>query len=250
MNFLIIYIQIVLLLLEIKEILVFSPAAPTLVDPGQHTVEDGKTFALWLNNLTKIDRTNFKYFNRHLLFRQLLTCFEPVSLEKNIFANGDNYLTCSSGKKCVTINHKGELFACHNAGLPDYLPGYPEQTFLSMTTKDVNNDLNLIGRRNGITQFHTSLVSRFHFYETELLALCAANQVEKIFLSDYDLKLLLFYAICGLWCPIACSFETSNIFLMPTSYFKLLGNGAIESLIKYYNYEINQGVIKPWKNLN
>lgn len=167
-----------------------------------------------------------------------------------MLANGDNYLTCGSGKKSLTINHKGELFSCHNAALPDYLPGYSKEVFHSMSTNNVSNDLNFIGRRNSLTWFHTSHASRFHFFETELLALGAAGQIDTKLLFDYDLRLLLFYAIGGLWCPIACAFDTSNYFIMPTSYFKLLGNGAIEALIKYYNYEIERGIIKPWKKLN
>ena len=39
---------------------------------------------------------------------------------------------------------------------------------------------------------------------------------------------------------------TQNPHLLPASYFRFFGNGAVEEMIRYYNIEIARKEIRPW----
>ena len=57
----------------------------------------------------------------------------------------------------------------------------------------------------------------------------------------------MFLFISSLWCPASCLLDyTHNYYVMPTSYIKLFGNGAVEALVSYYQHEVKRGVMSEW----
>jgi sulfatase maturation enzyme AslB (radical SAM superfamily) len=229
----------------------FYPGSPTIVDPGEHTVENGKTFAQWIRKLFTIDRTNFKYYDKHPLFLQPIRLMDKVFQSKNLLADGWRFLTCNSGKDGLVINHRGDIFSCHILGLLSFLNDNPEIIKEFGTTLNVKNAKELLGRRLASNQFHESLTARVHFFDIVLTALVHAGQVDDIYLRDWDQKMLLFYFITNIWCPAGSALNhTMNYFVMPTSYFKLFGNGATQAIVEYYQYEVKQGAYRPWETLH
>jgi hypothetical protein len=51
--------------------------------------------------------------------------------------------------------------------------------------------------------------------------------MDNLYKYNPEARLVLFYMICGIYCHIGAEEDyTSNPFIPPASYFRLLGNGA------------------------
>lgn len=223
---------------------------PTLVDPGYYTKEDGKMFAAWVEDLMYVDQSNWKYREGPLFF-QPWSGVENIMYSPNILVEGYNALSCSAGKNNITIDHKGKVYTCNrlcrNVALSD------EQKYkipmTSNSTIDNPTDQKWLKRTWATQSFHENFLSRFQFANTIILALAAAGQIDKKYLTDENARLLLFSVTIGLYCHVGAEEDyTSNIFIPPVSYFRLFGNGAVEELMRYHKYEENRGVERPWPN--
>lgn len=223
-----------------------SIGAPTFVNPGNHTVQDGKNLATWLNNLRKVDCSNFQYFNSHALFMQPLFGMGGVLNSENILADCRRFLTCTTGKNNIVMDHKGNYYNCHVFGSMTFLDhSKVAEDFAS--TIGISKSKDYISRRLAASQFHDSLISRKHFFNILVQALAEKGQIEKRYAEDSRLNYLMFLFISGLWCPASGLLDyTHNYYVMPTSYIKLFGNGAVEALIAYYKYEVERGAITEW----
>jgi hypothetical protein len=96
--------------------------SPTLVDPGWHTVENGKTFAKWLHNLQYVDRSKYKTYYG-LLFTQGASVVGEFLKDENPIAHSANSYSCSASKNNITIDHDGYIYTCNrlcrNAAMPE-----------------------------------------------------------------------------------------------------------------------------------
>lgn len=223
-----------------------SVSCPTFVNPGNNTVQDGKNLAQWLRNLRKVNRENFSYFKDHALFMQPLFGMGGVLNSDNILADCRKFLTCTTGKNNIVIDHMGNYYNCHVFGSMTFLEHSKiAEDFASSITSYKSEDY--IGKRLAASQFHDSLVSRKHFFDIIVHALATKGQIDEKYYKDARLNYLMFLFISNLWCPASCLLDyTHNYYVMPTSYIKLFGNGAVEELIAYYKYEADRGVITEW----
>lgn len=223
-----------------------SIGVPTFVNPGNNTVQDGKNLAIWLNNLCKVNCENFKYFNTHALFMQPYFGLGGVLNTPNILADGRKFLTCTTGKNNVVIDCKGNYYNCHIFGSMTFLDHSKiAEDFASTIT--TNNSKDYISKRLSASQFHDSLVSRKHFFDILVHALAAKGQISDRYYKNPKLNYLMFLFISSLWCPASCLLDyTHNYYVMPTSYIKLFGNGAVEALVSYYQHEVKRGVMSKW----
>ena len=67
-----------------------------------------------------------------------------------------------------------------------------------------------------------------------MLALAKNKQIDESYLYDKKKRDLLFLMIGSFLCHFGQSEDTSEIFIASTDYCKLLGNGALESLLRYF----------------
>ena len=223
---------------------------PTLVDPGYHTVDNGHTLRKWIAHLQHVDRTKIPMYSHMPLFAQMMTGFETfLSLYENPIAHQFNAFSCSASKNNITIDHTGKLYTCNrlcrNAALADELKY--KHAMRAGTNLDVD-DKKWLKRTWGSQLFHNDLLSRRYLFDQLAITMALAGQIQEKYATDPEARLLLFSCLGGIMCHIGAEEDyTQNPHLMPASYFRFFGNGAIEELINYYNVEIARGELPPWK---
>lgn len=221
---------------------------PTLVDPGFYTKEDGKIFASWLKMLMHVNQNNWTHRQGPLFF-QPLGGIENILFSPNILAEGYNSLSCSAGKNNITIDYKGTIYTCNRLCRNDALTDEHKYKIpmISNSTIDDPTDQKWLKRTWATQAFHRNFLSRFQFANLIIIPMAAAGQIDNKYFRDENARLLLFAATISLYCHVGAEEDyTSNIFIPPTSYFRLLGNGALEELMRYHKYEENRGVENVW----
>lgn len=222
---------------------------PTLVDPGYHTVDNGKTLAKWISNLQYVDRSKIPTYANQPLFCQLATGLETFLRElDNPIANQFNCYSCSASKNNVTIDHNGKLYTCNrlcrNSALNDEIKY--KHAMRAGTNLNVS-DAKWLRRTWGSQMFHNDIMSRRYLFDQLAITMALAGQIQEKYATDPDARTLLFYCLGGVMCHIGAEEDyTQNPHLMPASYFRFFGNGAIEEMIHYYNVEIARKEIRPW----
>lgn len=204
--------------------------SPTLVIPHYHTVNDGYIFRDFIKNCRKYDNGQYGV----PFFRQLLD-----RLNNNL--NGDiDYNLCSSGLYTVSLDYKGNVYGCHNLyteaydskGKKSVLDGHTSLT--TSSKRDLQKKQLLI---------HRYVESREAFMDIICYGLAREGQIDPRYLKDYRLKRLLYILVNGMYCCYGQLDTTKSIWIPTTSYFKLLGNGAVEELVRYLHklqYEIKE----------
>lgn len=227
----------------------FISSPPTLVDPGYHTVQDGKDFAAWIHLLQFVDKTQFKHLHGPLIW-QPLSGVEAMLACPNPVAEGMHFASCSSSKNNISIDHNGNLYTCNrlcrNAAMPE--DPYQIKHAMQSNTNFNINDKTWLKRTYGSFAFHDNLLSRWYIQQGEIITLAACGQIQEKYLHNEDEQKLLFMSLIGLSCHIGAEEDyTQNPFLFPYSYFRYLGNGAVDELLNYYKLEILRGEVQPWR---
>ena len=227
----------------------FVGSPPTLVDPGYHTVDDGKVFAQWIHSLRFVDRSHFKTFEGPL-FVQAMNGIETILGSVNPLADSINAFSCSASKNNISIDHEGNLYTCNrlcrNAALSDEFRS--KHSMQSNTTVGGMNDKTWLKHTWGSFSFHDNILSRWEIERGQMFTLAQCGQILPKYARDEDEQKMLFFALIGLTCHIGCEEDyTQNPFLKPYSYYRYLGNGALDELIEYYKLEVLRGNMRPWK---
>ena len=205
---------------------------PTLVTPGTHTVEAGKIFAEYIRNVKSIDDEQFTYF-KHPLFVQFDRNFFDAIESKGTLLTSNSSLGCSGGNGAISISPFGKVTTCHR--LFEALYNDEQENvgdILSNESFDVGDEFGSHRLPYTMTAFHEYVSSRRMFAEIMMLSLVSSGQIGEIFL-DQQQRNKLFLMSTGMTCHTGHSVETRNTYCLPTSYFKLLGNGAMEELQDY-----------------
>lgn len=223
---------------------------PTLVDPGYHTVDDGKVLAAWIRMVMQVDRSHFKGITNGPLFYQPLVGLEQMVGSENPLANSINMFSCSASKNNISISHDGQLYTCNrlcrNAAMPESY--WHKHAMQSNTTFDCKTDKDWLKRTWGSFSFHDNITARWEIERGQMITLAACGQIDSKYLNNEDEQKLLFYALIGLTCHIGAEEDyTQNPYLKPYSYYRYLGNGAVNALLDYYKLEVLRGNIRPWK---
>lgn len=223
---------------------------PTLVDPGYHTQEDGKTLAKWIHYLNFVDRTRLPMYKGQPLFTQPIAGLETYVQQcyGNSIAHEFNSFSCSASKNNITIDHKGNLYTCNrlcrNAALSEEI-----QKKHSMRSNTSLNTTDKVWMKKtwGSQSFHNDLMSRKFMFDQLAITMAQCGQINKKYAVDEQARLLLFYCLTGITCHIGVEEDyTQNPSILPTSYFRLLGNGAIDEMLLYWKTLIARKEIPAW----
>lgn len=230
-------------------IVVQMNAEPTLVDPGYHTIEDGQTLAKWVSHLKNVDRSKLSSYKGKPLFTQSISgVFIFFDAYDNPIAQEFNAYSCSASKNNITIDYKGILYTCNrlcrNSALSDEMKH--KHAMRSGSNLGVS-DKQWLKRTWGFQAFHNDIMSRKYIFDQMAITMALAGQIDKKYAEDADARLLLFYSFIGVMCHIGAEEDyTQNPSLMPASYYRYLGNGAVDEMINYMNIEMKRKEIKPW----
>lgn len=225
---------------------------PTLVDPGFHTQDDGKTLAKWISQLKFVDRSKLPTYAGLPLFSQIMSGLEIVqqaSVIDNPIAHEYNAYSCSASKNNITIDHNGILYTCNrlcrNIAMPEE---FQTKHAMRAGTNLHTSDRRWLMKTWGSMIFHCDLMSRRYLIDMLLLTMAKAGQIDYEYYTDENLRLILFYMSVGLTCHIGNEEDlTGNPSLMPTGIIRLLGNGAVQAMLEYWAIEQKRGEISKWK---
>lgn len=227
-------------------------ALPTLVDPGLYTIQDGKDFAQWIENLIDVNRNKLPTYNGMPLFFQMFSVVGMMltyDSKLNPIVTGTNMMSCSAGKSNITIDYRGNIYTCNrlarNAALDkEYQTSSPMRANTNLFT----GDKRWLMKMWGSTAFHNDVWAKRLIFDCQATAMAAAGQIDKKYFDNAHARTLLFYTCCGIWCHIGNEEDhTKSPFLFPTGILRLFGNGAIESMIKYTTISKQRGDFNPWK---
>ena len=228
----------------------YIAGTPTLVDPGYHTIDDGRAFTQWLRYLYQVDRSKLPVYDGQPLFNQgIHSAIQFLSCD-NVISESFNRWSCSSGKNNVTVDKDGNIFAC-NRLCKNMAMGKEAMSSAAMKSNtNVNTpDSKYIKKIWSQTAFHTEIVSRMYMADALLIPMALAGQIDAKYATDADARKFLYACFTGIMCHVGIEEDhTKNQFILPTSYAKLFGNGAAEEMLKYYLFEQQRGNARPWQN--
>lgn len=211
-------------------------ALPTLVNPGKYTQDDGIIFKRFIDSIYELDESEFKHY-RHPFFIQSIKTLEYH--KDDLYNNPINipgFGACGAGLGSYSIDFNGNVYSCHRyfseASSPQDCLYSEARKYSTIYSKNKDRKQKQLYMLN--TTYHNSLYSRRQFYEIIMLALAKNKQIDESYLYDKKKRDLLFLMIGSFLCHFGQSEDTSEIFIASTDYCKLLGNGALESLLRYF----------------
>ena len=216
-----------------------------MVDPGDHTPEDGKIFAKWINNLRHFDASQLEHYRNYPLIEQPIIGLNfLLDKDKGHLSAMPGFGSCSAGRNEITIDYLGNLYSCERiaknlAYLPDEHPFILDNH--SSIYTDENGWVKILYANEA---FHYNGLARRLMAEPVILFAAQAGLIDKKYLYDVHARTILYYLSIGLMCHIGVEEDnTSNTFVYPLTYVCLLGNGAVDELLAYY-FENEE---KVWK---
>lgn len=227
--------------------------SPTLVDPGFYTQSDGKEFAAWLHQLQYIDRSQLPTYEGQPLIYQIMSGIDSMidytDIRLNPLSQEIEAFSCSASKNNITIDHLGNIYTCNrlckNISLSE-----ADITKAAMTANtNINStDKKWLRKTWGSFAYHADLMSRYYMLNIMVCTLAAAGQIDKKYLHDEQLRIVLFYMLTHLICQIGIEEDlTSSPNLINTGLVRLFCNGAVEEIIHYAKLEQKRGNMKAWK---
>lgn len=204
---------------------------PTLVDPGDHSKEDGLIFASWLSLLRQVDTSKLPLYESGQLFLQAMVGIDTALNNQNFAPMAYYRGSCSAGKNNLTIDYAGNLYICERLTKNLAYEDINYSLKVNSTLEHTNWDKKLYANQ----AFHTNWQARRLMADAIILMAARNNEIDKKYLYDTDARTLLFYSTLGLICHIGIEEDiTNNCFIFPLSYVRLLGNGALDELLNYY----------------
>lgn len=200
---------------------------PTLVNPGMHTQEDGRTLAAFIRALRAIDDSQFKYY-KHPLITQVLRGFDDACGVNN-HISAMYWGSCSAGRTTANVDVNGELYSCHGLFAYSYMQPDASITRAHTTAKD----------HNPVRLQYVDLLwseypeSRRAFAEIIIRSLAESGQIDACYKTDKQMRDLLYYALGGIYCQYGHLEMTQSIWAYCTSQFKYFGNGAMQEVLRY-----------------
>lgn len=221
---------------------------PTIVDPGYYTKDDGITFAKWLNMMRQLDVDDLPCYCHDSLFMQALPQVGEMLEHDNPVADAFYRWSCSAGKNNITIDYEGNLYSCNRLCKNSAIPGMTEKLSAMKAHTNIHTvDKKWIRKTWGMQLFHHDLLSRRWFADCVLIPMALAGQINPEFAHNEEMRNLLYMFCCGVMCHVGIEEEyTKNAFVIPASYARLFGNGAMEEFLKYEAQLENRGVKRKW----
>lgn len=201
---------------------IIGPAmpSPTIVLPHYHTVNDGYIFRDFIKMCNKHDCGQYGM----PFFRQFMD-----KLSIGIQGRVDTSL-CSSGLYTASVDYKGNIYGCHNLFNQAYDSKYQKSIIDGHTSLTGASKRGLQKKQLLI---HNYVESREAFMDIICFGLAKEGQINPDYLYDYNLRRLLYMVINSMYCCYGQLETTKSMWIPTTSYFKLLGNGALEEMIRY-----------------
>lgn len=215
---------------------------PTIVNPGEHTVEDGRVFAAFIRNVRGIDDTKLRHYKHPILsqgLKLLLNCaYKPEVIRKS-------WGCCGAGGADISIDCRGNLYTCHR--LCGYLATEPDKPMLAdygtRAGMSFEKDFTRLEYINAT--YHEYPMARKAFFDILIPPMVRSGQINPRALTDSYYRNLLWIACSDVYCHIGSADGlTGDMFAIAPSYLRLFGNGALEELLLYMKDKTQSEVIR------
>ena len=200
---------------------------PTLVNPGTHTQEDGRTLAAFIRALRHIDTTQFKHYKHPLIYQVMRGLVDAVDV--NTYGAASHWGCCSAGRYTANVDMNGDLFSCH--GLFSYGYMQPESSIAGAHTTTRDGDSQRLQYVDLLWAEYPE--SRRAFAEIIIRSLAESGQIDACYRTDKRMRDMLYYALGGVYCQYGHLEMTQSIWAYCTSQFKYFGNGAMQEVLRY-----------------
>lgn len=212
---------------------------PTIVNPGNHTTEDGRIYAAFVRNIRLLDDRRLKHYKHPIIaqgMKLLLNCaYRPDYLRRG-------WGCCSAGCGDISIDCRGRLYTCHR--LCGYLATEPERPVLADYAAKPGKAAERLRLAYINNAYHDFPEARRAFFDLLIPPMVQAGQVDARALTDSYYRHLLFICCTDVYCHIGSADDlTGDIFAFAPSYIRLMGNGALDEFIRYYMEKTRSEVI-------
>ena len=216
---------------------------PTLVDPGEHTKEDGKSLMAFVKKVAKLDVSRWKHYY-HPLFPQLwrgYQHFEELQNEKHSTLLPPGLYSCSAGNSSYSIDYRGRLMSCHRLFDNAYM-GMNKHSELFIDSTSTINDISeekiktkeaMLAYKDTLFHDYSGTLCRQYLLGYLLRALVLVGDLPQKVLEPEYIKMLM-ACMGGISCHYGQLDMTGSIYLPTFSYINLLAYGAAETLWAYY----------------
>lgn len=238
-----------------KEHLQFNPeATPTFVVPGRYTSDDGKDAAAFFERMWRLEQRN----RRQRLFKHLRGSLNQYvkRFQRLVRYHGDlmrhpSMMTCSAGDTNMGLG-LGRVHLCHRTFMldqPEYVASVDralgnwdvslfEQGRISIANRFIVNadaERDPIRLWYAMRNYHDFYTLQVSYGVALLKELAAAGQVAPVYGECEELAALLaLFVATAFSCPAENLLNTGCLHFSPVSLFRLLGNGAFESILEQY----------------
>lgn len=200
---------------------------PTLVNPGAHTQEDGRTLAAFIRALRAIDVTQFKHYKHPLIYQPLRGLLDTMG--STTYSSAAHWGCCSAGRYTANVDMDGELFSCHGLFSYGYMQPNASITKAHTTTRDHDSQ-----RLQYVDLLWSEYPeSRRAFAEIIIRSLAQSGQIDDCYRIDKKMRDLLYYSMGGVYCQYGHIEMTQSMWAYATSQFKYFGNGAVQEIVRY-----------------
>lgn len=196
-------------------------ASPTIANPEEYSIQDGKNLALFLKNISKLDEKEFKYYKKNNLYIYNVDQVNHPMKEIQL---------CSAGRGSYGIDKDGYIYVCHRDFTYPIVNGIDKNIDV---TRYVKSDLGFLQMDLKSTSFHNSIMSRYEFFKIVAIPMAKYGFIDKKYLYNEEALRILFKCVNNYVCSFGQIDYTKELFVMYTGYLKLLGNGAVDELLKF-----------------
>ena len=215
---------------------------PTIVNPGNHTVEDGRIFAEFVRKVRHVDITLLRHY-KHPILAQGLKLLLNCAYKPEVMRRG--WGCCSAGCSDISIDCRGNLYTCHR--LCGYLATEESRSVLfDYGTKASLPFEKEYARLSYMSSaYHDYPMARKAFFDILIPAMVNAGQIDNRALTDSYYRHLLWIVCTDVYCHIGCADNlTGDMFAFAPGYLRLFGNGALDEFIRYYDEQTTSEVIR------
>lgn len=229
---------------------------PTIVLPGNYSVQDGINFNSLYENQLKLQEKKYKYVvpdsNYYHRFKNKMIFYKEYFTKQRMF-------TCSAGDTCIGLGDiPGTIHPCHATFYLDHEEYFNEAKKYGLNYEaqkaledgkthqlkngyvvDNNDDLKYLKSMFATRSYNDFTKLKISNSLAVVLECARAGQISKIY-KDVELAKLLSFLIQTTECPIDSVLVTGSMFIPNISLIKLFGNGFFERVLKRIVQEIKK----------
>lgn len=218
-------------------------AGVTVVNPGEHSVKDGKEFGLWLKNVYSLNcKEVFKYYRQPMFF-QFHQSIEKA-LELGETSQKPQQLTCGGGYGGFSFDGEGNISPCHRAftlSAYDIKLGRGDLNKKEQFIVDLKSKRKKESMKIRTYTYHNNLLMRMVSTKATIKQMAITGQIDKVYLTNQHLSDLLAIMASTAQCYVDTYMKIGSAHVSSFSFIRYFGNGALQEILKDLKKRLKRG---------